>query len=72
MTLLTETTIRVIYSARFVQIIVPGSDVHGERGERAYNGDLGLCSQWGSGAKPLVRGALPTETDDISTFRIYI
>ena len=28
-------------------------------GVRAYNGGLGAEPQWGTGAEPLVRGALP-------------
>jgi len=36
-------------------------------GARAYMGVWGLCSQWGPGAKPLVRGSggKPPEADEI-------
>jgi hypothetical protein len=32
-------------------------------GARAYMGVWGPCPQWGPGAKPLVRGALPPEAE---------
>ena len=32
-------------------------------------GDWGLCPQWGTGAKPLVRGVMPPGADDIFTLR---
>jgi hypothetical protein len=34
-----------------------GGGFYGERGARTYIGGLGLCSQWGPGAKPLVGGS---------------
>ena len=45
-----------------------GGRIHGERGSASLYGDLGLCPQWGPGAKPLVRGRSPPEADDIMTF----
>jgi hypothetical protein len=44
---------------RFVKNGQAGSDFYGERGARTYIGVWGLCPQWGTGAKPLVRGAKP-------------
>jgi hypothetical protein len=41
-------------------------------GARAYMGVWGLCPQWGPGAKPLVRGALPPEAEAFHTTAVAI
>ena len=39
---------------------------------QVYKGVWGVCPQWGSGAKPLVRGQSPPEADEISALLYYI
>jgi len=45
-----------------------GVDIHGERGARAYNGDLGAEPQRFPGAEPLVRGQGAKPTLRLKTF----
>ena len=40
-----------------------GGHIYGERGARAYNGDLGAKPQLDPRAEPLVRGAKPPEAE---------
>ena len=52
---------RCMWSSPILHGLKVGGLVHGEREARAYNWGLGLCPQWGPGAKPLVRGEAPLE-----------
>ena len=68
-----DTILNFISSARFVQMIVPGSDFHGERGVRAYNGGSGgYAPSVVQGQSPWSGRLCPPEADDILTFKIYI